>query len=39
VKISYFIDDITEQVRRNPNKSLLMASAVALILGAIFRRK
>jgi ElaB/YqjD/DUF883 family membrane-anchored ribosome-binding protein len=32
-------DDITEQVRRNPGKSLLVASAVGLILGAIFRRK
>lgn len=32
-------DDITEQVRRNPGKSLLVASAVGLILGAILRRK
>jgi ElaB/YqjD/DUF883 family membrane-anchored ribosome-binding protein len=32
-------DDIAEQVRRNPGKSLLVASAVGLILGAIFRRK
>jgi hypothetical protein len=32
-------DDITEQVRRNPGKSLLVAGAVGLILGAIFRRK
>ena len=32
-------DDITEQVRRNPGKSLLVAAAVGLILGAIFRRK
>ena len=32
-------DDITEQVRRNPGKSLLVASAVGLLLGAIFRRK
>jgi hypothetical protein len=32
-------DDITEQVRRNPGKSLLVATAVGLILGAIFRRK
>ncbi len=32
-------DDITEQVRRNPGKSLLVASAVGLILGAIIRRK
>jgi ElaB/YqjD/DUF883 family membrane-anchored ribosome-binding protein len=32
-------DDITEQVRRNPGKSLLVASAVGLIVGAIFRRK
>ena len=32
-------DDITEQVRRNPGKSLLVASAVGLIIGAIFRRK
>jgi hypothetical protein len=32
-------DDITEQVRRNPGKSLLVASAIGLILGAIFRRK
>jgi hypothetical protein len=32
-------DDITEQVRRNPGKSLLVASAVGLILGVIFRRK
>jgi ElaB/YqjD/DUF883 family membrane-anchored ribosome-binding protein len=32
-------DDITEQVRRNPGRSLLVASAVGLILGAIFRRK
>jgi hypothetical protein len=31
--------DITEQVRRNPGKSLLVASAFGLILGAIFRRK
>lgn len=31
--------DIAEQVRRNPGKSLLVASAVGLILGAIFRRK
>jgi ElaB/YqjD/DUF883 family membrane-anchored ribosome-binding protein len=32
-------DDITEQVRRNPGKSLLVAAAAGLILGAIFRRK
>lgn len=32
-------DDITEQVRRNPGKSLLVAAATGLILGAIFRRK
>lgn len=32
-------EDITEQVRRNPGKSLLVASAVGLILGAIFHRK
>jgi ElaB/YqjD/DUF883 family membrane-anchored ribosome-binding protein len=32
-------DDITEQVRRNPGKSLLVAGAVGLILGAIFQRK
>jgi ElaB/YqjD/DUF883 family membrane-anchored ribosome-binding protein len=31
--------DITEQVRRNPGKSLLVAAAAGLILGAIFRRK
>ena len=31
--------DITEQVRRNPGKSLLVAGAAGLILGAIFRRK
>ena len=31
--------DITEQVRRNPGKSLLVAGAVGLILGAIFRRR
>jgi hypothetical protein len=31
--------DITEQVRRNPGKSLLVAGAFGLILGAIFRRK
>lgn len=31
--------DITEQVRRNPGRSLLMAGAAGLILGAIFRRK
>jgi hypothetical protein len=32
-------DDITEQVRRNPGKSLLVAAAAGVILGAIFRRK
>lgn len=32
-------DDFTEQVRRNPGKSLLVASAVGLVLGAIFRRR
>lgn len=32
-------DDIAEQVRRNPGKSLLVAGAAGLILGAIFRRK
>ena len=32
-------DDITERVRRNPGKSLLVAAAAGLILGAIFRRK
>ena len=32
-------EDITEQVRRNPGKSLLVAGAVGLILGAIFRRR
>lgn len=32
-------EDITEQVRRNPGKSLLVAGAAGLILGAIFRRK
>lgn len=32
-------DDITEQVRRNPGTSLLVAGAAGLILGAIFRRK
>lgn len=32
-------DDITEQVRRNPGKSLLVAGAAGLILGAILRRK
>jgi ElaB/YqjD/DUF883 family membrane-anchored ribosome-binding protein len=31
--------DITEQVRGNPGKSLLVAGAVGLILGAIFRRR
>ena len=31
--------DVTEQVRRNPGKSLLVAGAAGLILGAIFRRK
>lgn len=31
--------DITEQMRRNPGKSLLVAGAAGLILGAIFRRK
>lgn len=31
--------DITEQVRRNPGKSLLVAGAAGLILGAIFRRR
>lgn len=31
--------DITDQVRRNPGKSLLVAGAAGLILGAIFRRK
>jgi hypothetical protein len=32
-------DDIIEQARRNPGKSLLVAAAAGLILGAIFRRK
>ena len=31
--------DITEQVRRNPGRSLLVAGAAGLILGAIFRRR
>ena len=31
--------DITEQVRRNPGKSLLVAGAFGLILGSIFRRR
>ena len=31
--------DISEQVRRNPGKSLIVAGAAGLILGAIFRRK
>lgn len=32
-------EDLTEQVRRNPGKSLLVAGAAGLILAAIFRRK
>ncbi|HEX5084919.1 MAG TPA: hypothetical protein VFY40_22990 [Blastocatellia bacterium] len=32
-------DDITERAPRNPGKSLLVAAAAGLILGAIFRRK
>jgi len=32
-------EDITEQVRRNPGRSLLVAGAVGLVLGAIFRRR
>jgi len=31
--------DITEHVRRNPGRSLLVAGAAGLILGAIFRRR
>ncbi len=31
--------DLTEQVRRNPGRSLLVAGAAGLILGAIFRRR
>lgn len=31
--------DITDQVRRNPGASLLVAGAAGLILGAIFRRR
>lgn len=31
--------DISNQVRRNPGKSLLVAGAAGLILGAIFRRR
>ncbi|MEO6726232.1 MAG: hypothetical protein ABIU20_08925 [Blastocatellia bacterium] len=31
--------DITGQVQRNPGKSLLVAGAAGLILGAIFRRR
>ncbi len=31
--------DLTAQMRRNPGKSLLVAGAAGLILGAIFRRK
>ncbi|HEX4950127.1 MAG TPA: hypothetical protein VFZ34_25905 [Blastocatellia bacterium] len=31
--------DITEKVRRNPGKSLVVAGAAGLILGAIFRRR
>ena len=31
--------DLTRQMRRNPGKSLLVAGAVGLILGAILRRK
>ena len=31
--------DITDQVRRNPGASLLLAGAAGLILGAIFRRR
>jgi ElaB/YqjD/DUF883 family membrane-anchored ribosome-binding protein len=31
--------DIEEQVRRNPGRSLLIAGAAGLILGAILRRR
>lgn len=31
--------DLSEQVRRNPGKSLLVAGAAGLLLGAIFRRR
>ncbi|MBS1812346.1 MAG: hypothetical protein JST84_29545 [Acidobacteria bacterium] len=31
--------DIESQVRRNPTKSLLIAGAVGLVLGAVFRRR
>ena len=31
--------DLTKQMRRNPGKSLLVAGAAGLILGAILRRK
>ena len=32
-------DGFIEQVKRNPGKSLLFASAAGIILGAIFRRR
>jgi len=31
--------DITDQVRRNPGKTLLIATAAGLILGSLFRRR
>lgn len=31
--------DLTEQVRRNPGKSLLVAGAAGLVLAALFRRR
>ena len=31
--------DVANQVQRNPAKSLLMAGAAGLVLGAIFRRR
>lgn len=31
--------DVTERVRRNPGKSLLVAAGAGLILGALFRRR
>jgi ElaB/YqjD/DUF883 family membrane-anchored ribosome-binding protein len=31
--------DISEQVRRNPGKTLLIATAAGLLLGSLFRRR
>ena len=39
VDLGQLKEDVVNQVRRNPGRSLLIAGAAGLILGALFRRR